>query len=289
MPGVQRARVACASPPFATCNGSSLRYRARVFDAAVAHLRVRNPPGSAVAPLALRDGGEPAACRACKLPLQHARRYQPTFVEPGAPLVLMVDNYDSFTFNIVQYLLELGAVVDVVANDACDLADIVALAPSHVVLSPGFGTPAHSGVCRSICRWALEGSAPPVLGVCLGHQALCEAGGAVVSRADRVVHGKASRVEHAGHDLFAGVPSPFRAGRYHSLVVAASTLGRDFEAIAWTSAGELMAVAHRQLLVFGVQYHPESVLTEHGHVLLGNFLAMGGTQHGHGSVVGGGA
>lgn len=190
--------------------------------------------------------------------------------------VVMVDNYDSFTFNLVQYLLELGAVVEVVRNDVCTPSDLSARRPSHIVLSPGPGTPADSGVCRALCRLALAGDLPPLLGVCLGHQTLCEIAGARVVGASQIVHGKATIVEHDGHALFAGIPSSFAAGRYHSLLVESGSLPPSLRPIASTRSGELMAVAHSTRPVFGVQFHPESVLTEGGHALLANFLRSEG-------------
>jgi anthranilate synthase/aminodeoxychorismate synthase-like glutamine amidotransferase len=197
---------------------------------------------------------------------------------PGAPRVLVIDNYDSFTFNLVQYLLELGAVVDVFRNDALTAADAVALAPTHVLLSPGPGRPADSGVCQDLCRLlgAGEGPSIPLLGVCLGHQTLCEVHGATVSRAPRIMHGKTSPVQHDGSGILARVPSPFLATRYHSLIVEESTLPPFLLPVAHTAEGELMAVRHAERPVYGVQFHPESILSEHGHHLLGNFLA----QHG---------
>ncbi|TPV95649.1 MAG: aminodeoxychorismate/anthranilate synthase component II [Myxococcales bacterium FL481] len=186
--------------------------------------------------------------------------------------VTMVDNHDSFTFNLVQYMLELGASVDVVAHDACSAADILARRPSHLVLSPGPGRPQDVPVCLELGQLALAGRTPPLLGVCLGHQALCLRAGAHVRPAHRIVHGKGTPVEHDGHPLFDGVPSPLMAGRYHSLVVDPGSLPPSLRPIASTAAGELMAVAHSRLPVFGVQFHPESVLTENGHRLLANFL-----------------
>lgn len=188
--------------------------------------------------------------------------------------VVVIDNYDSFTFNLVQYLLELGAAVDVVRNDVVSGEQVLADRPSHLLLSPGPGTPADSGVCRELCRLVCDPSREPLptLGVCLGHQTLCEVHGATVRRADRIMHGKLSPIVHTGEGVFAGLPSPFAATRYHSLLVEASTLPPELVADAHTPEGELMGVHHRSRPVFGVQFHPESILTQHGHALLDNFL-----------------
>ena len=208
-------------------------------------------------------------------PLDSGRRYLPVAARPGRQ-VLVVDNYDSFTFNLVQYLLELGAVVDVVRNDAITVQQVLEHAPSHVLLSPGPGRPTDSGVCQDLCRQlaAPEPGTPviPLLGVCLGHQTLCEVHGATVQRADRIMHGKVSPVEHDGAGLFKRIASPFRATRYHSLIVHEETLPSFLLPVARTAEGELMAVRHASLPVFGLQFHPESIATEHGHRLLENFL-----------------
>jgi anthranilate synthase component 2 len=188
-----------------------------------------------------------------------------------APRVLLVDNYDSFTFNLVQYLGELGADVDVHRNDEIDLAGIRARAPDGLVLSPGPCTPNEAGVTLEAIR-AFAGELP-VLGVCLGHQAIGQAFGGRVVRNARIVHGKASPVRHRGEGVFAGVPSPFEAGRYHSLVVERETLPRALKVTAWTDEGEIMGLRHRTLEVEGVQFHPESILTAHGKALLANWLA----------------
>lgn len=203
-------------------------------------------------------------------------RYTPADAGTGAR-VLVVDNYDSFTFNLVQYLLELGAVVDVYRNDALTAEQIVADAPSHVLLSPGPGRPSDAGVCGDVCR-LLCGEAPsiPMLGVCLGHQTLCEVLGAEVVRADRIMHGKTSPVLHDGSGVLARIPSPFIATRYHSLIVPMETLPASLLPVAQTAQGELMAVRHASAPVFGVQFHPESILSEAGHQILGNFLAQAG-------------
>lgn len=200
-------------------------------------------------------------------------------LRPPAPTgrrVTVIDNYDSFTFNLVQYLLELGAVVDVYRNDAVAAAAVVADAPSHILLSPGPGTPRESGVCQDLCRILAEEGAPaiPVLGVCLGHQTLCEVLGARVERAGRIMHGKLSPVLHDGTGVFAGLPSPLMATRYHSLVAIEVTLPAVLVPNARTELSELMGVRHASRPLYGVQFHPESVLTDHGHAMLANFLAM---------------
>jgi anthranilate synthase component 2 len=188
--------------------------------------------------------------------------------------VLVIDNYDSFTFNLVQYLLELGADVDVYRNDAITAEQVLADAPSHLLLSPGPGGPQDSGVCQDLCRLVCEPTRPPLptLGVCLGHQTLCAVHQATVERAARIMHGKRSAIVHDGGGLYRGLPSPFLATRYHSLVVDERTLPADLLADARTPEGELMGVRHATRPVFGVQFHPESILTEHGHRMLDNFL-----------------
>ncbi len=192
--------------------------------------------------------------------------------------VVMIDNYDSFTFNLVQYLLELGAEVEVLRNDAVDVHGVLARHPTHVVLSPGPGTPASSGVCRGLCAHLADSGAVPLLGVCLGHQTLCEVLGAHVGRASRIMHGKTSPIVHDGTGLFAGLPSPFAATRYHSLIVDEATLPSSLVANARTAEGELMAVRHAEHPCHGVQFHPESILSEHGHDLLRAFLALGAAR-----------
>lgn len=184
--------------------------------------------------------------------------------------VLMVDNYDSFTFNLVQYLGELGAEVSVRRNDAIDVAGARALAPDAIVISPGPCTPAQAGISLALI---LElGGQIPILGVCLGHQCIGAAYGGRVVRARRLMHGKTSPIEHDGRTIFAGLPNPFQAIRYHSLLVEAASLPDCLERSAWTAEGEVMGVRHKQLPVEGVQFHPESILTEHGRRLLANFL-----------------
>jgi anthranilate synthase component 2 len=191
--------------------------------------------------------------------------------------LLLVDNYDSFTWNLVQYLGELGAEVEVFRNDAIDVAGIRRRRVRGLVLSPGPCTPAEAGVTVPAIQ-ALAGSVP-ILGVCLGHQAIGQAFGGRVVRNARIVHGKASPVRHRGRGLFRGLPSPFQAGRYHSLVVERSSLPRCLAVTAWTDEGEIMGLRHRTLDVEGVQFHPESVLTPEGKRLLGNWLGrLGGAR-----------
>ncbi len=184
--------------------------------------------------------------------------------------LLVVDNYDSFTFNLVQYLGELGAEVEVFRNDAIDVDGIRRRHPDGLMLSPGPCTPDEAGITVPAIR-ALSGELP-ILGVCLGHQAIGQAFGGKVVRNVRIVHGKASPVLHRGEGLYAGLPSPFEAGRYHSLVVERRSLPRDLAVTSWTREGEIMGLRHRKLDVEGVQFHPESVLTGHGKALLANWL-----------------
>ena len=187
------------------------------------------------------------------------------------PRLVLVDNYDSFTWNLVQYLGELGADVRVFRNDAIDVAGIRKLRPRGLVISPGPCMPDEAGVSLEAIR-AFAGELP-ILGVCLGHQAIGQAFGGKVVRNERIVHGKSSPVLHRGDGIYAGIPSPFEAGRYHSLVVERSTLPRALTVTSWTREGEVMGLRHRKLDVEGVQFHPESVLTGHGKALLGNWLA----------------
>lgn len=187
-------------------------------------------------------------------------------------MVLMIDNYDSFTYNLVQYLSEIGAEVQVYRNDAITLEAIARLNPSHIVLSPGPCTPNEAGICLDlIARFAGE---IPILGVCLGHQAIAQTFGGRVVRAARLMHGKTSPIHHDGRTIFRGIPSPFTATRYHSLIVAPEGLPPVLTVSAWTAEGEIMGLRHRELPVEGVQFHPESILTEHGKELLQNFLRL---------------
>jgi anthranilate synthase/aminodeoxychorismate synthase-like glutamine amidotransferase len=185
--------------------------------------------------------------------------------------VLMIDNYDSFTYNLVQYLRMLGAEVLVHRNDALSVAAALALEPSHLVVSPGPGTPRDAGISIDVIK-AFAGRVP-VLGVCLGHQAIVEAWGGHVRPAMSLMHGKTSRVFHDGRGVYADLPQPFEAGRYHSLAVRRDELPAELEVSAYTEDGEVMGVRHKTLPVEGVQFHPESVLTPHGLTMLGAFLA----------------
>jgi len=189
-------------------------------------------------------------------------------------MILVIDNYDSFTFNLVQYLGELGAEPTVRRNDEITVDEIGALAPSAIVISPGPGTPADAGITVSaVRRW---GSSIPVLGVCLGHQAIGEAYGGHVVRAGKVMHGKTSRVMHDGSELFAGLPNPMQVMRYHSLIVESSSLPKELSILARAEddSTEIHAMRHREHRVWGVQFHPESIMTPEGKSLLRNFLAL---------------
>ncbi len=199
-----------------------------------------------------------------------AQRRPARAATPTAARLLLIDNYDSFTFNLVQYLGELGAKVEVFRNDQIDVAGIRARGPDALVLSPGPCTPDEAGVTLAAIR-ELSGDLP-VLGVCLGHQAIGQAFGGKVVRNDRILHGKSSPVHHRGTGLYAGVPSPFEAGRYHSLVVERRTLPDVLDVTSWTAEGEIMGLRHRRLDVEGVQFHPESILTSEGKRLLANWL-----------------
>jgi anthranilate synthase/aminodeoxychorismate synthase-like glutamine amidotransferase len=190
----------------------------------------------------------------------------------SAPRLLLIDNYDSFTYNLVQAFLVLGAEVHVHRNDAISIEDARALEPTHVCISPGPGTPREAGVSMDMIR-AFAGRVP-VLGVCLGHQSLVEVYGGDVVRAGRLMHGKISMVEHDGRELFAGLPQPFAAGRYHSLIAKPATLPAVLEVTARTAEGEIMGVRHREHVVEGVQFHPESILTPEGPKLLARFLEL---------------
>src|SRR5579885_1532111 len=185
--------------------------------------------------------------------------------------VLMIDNYDSFTFNLVQYLGELGARVTVRRNDRIDLAGIKAMAPGAIVISPGPCTPREAGISVELIQ-KLAGQVP-ILGVCLGHQCIGEAFGGRVVRAGRLMHGKTSPIVHDARTIFCGLPSPFEAIRYHSLLVEPQSLPECLEVSAWTAEGEIMGLRHKRMAVEGVQFHPESILTQHGKELLNNFLA----------------
>ncbi len=190
-------------------------------------------------------------------------------------MIVMIDNYDSFTYNLVQYLGELGAEVRVFRNDQISVDGVAALKPERIVLSPGPCTPNEAGICLELIE-RLKGRFP-ILGVCLGHQAIGQAFGGKVVRARQVMHGKTSLIHHKNMGVFSGLPSPFTATRYHSLIVERAGLPADFEVTAWTqhedgSVDEIMGLRHKTLPVEGVQFHPESILTEHGHAMLKNFL-----------------
>jgi anthranilate synthase component II len=189
-------------------------------------------------------------------------------------MVLMIDNYDSFTYNLVQYLGELGEQVKVVRNDEMSVDAIEALRPDRIVVSPGPCTPNQAGVSLPVIeRFA---GRVPILGVCLGHQAIGQAFGGRVVHAKTLMHGKVSPIHHGGRGVFRGLPTPYEATRYHSLAIERETCPAELEVTAWTEDGEIMGVRHRTLAVEGVQFHPESILTQHGHALLRNFLT--GTQ-----------
>ena len=189
-------------------------------------------------------------------------------------MLLVIDNYDSFTYNLVQYLSEIGQEVRVVRNDEIPAADIAGLAPSHIVISPGPCTPNEAGISLEVIK--TYAGKIPILGVCLGHQAIGQAFGGKVVRAARVMHGKTSQIFHDGKGLFTGLPNPFEATRYHSLVIERTSVPDALEVTARTSDQEIMAVRHRTLPVEGVQFHPESFLTTCGKDLLRNFIARGG-------------
>jgi anthranilate synthase component II len=191
-------------------------------------------------------------------------------------MILVIDNYDSFTYNLVHYLNELGAETEVVRNDQISVQDALALRPEAILLSPGPCTPNEAGICL-----ALLGAAPddlPILGVCLGHQAIGQAYGGEVVRAKTLMHGKTSQIRHEGKGLFKAMPEGFTATRYHSLSVAKDSLPAELEITAWADDGEIMGLQHRSRPVFGVQFHPESIATQGGHDLLGNFLDLAGVK-----------
>ncbi len=187
-------------------------------------------------------------------------------------MILVVDNYDSFTWNLVHYLAELGAQTRVVRNDDLTAAEALALRPEALLLSPGPCTPNEAGICLALLDMAPPDL--PIFGVCLGHQAMGQAFGGEVIRAKSLMHGKTSPIEHEGRSVFKGLPSPFTATRYHSLAVRRETVPDVLEITAWTADGEIMGLAHRTRPIHGVQFHPESIATEHGHDLLANFLDL---------------
>lgn len=186
-------------------------------------------------------------------------------------MILVIDNYDSFTYNLVQYLGELHAQVKVVRNDAASMDELAAFDPSHVLISPGPGTPDDAGISKQVIQSL--GKSTPILGVCLGHQCIGEVFGGTVSRAPRLMHGKSSQIYHYNDELFQGIPSPFEGNRYHSLIVH-EPLPKVLKVTAFTKSGEIMGLRHREMPVYGVQFHPESILTPDGKRLLRNFLAV---------------
>src|SRR5665213_370445 len=185
-------------------------------------------------------------------------------------MLLMIDNYDSFTYNLVQYLGELGEEVKVVRNDELTADDVERLAPARIVISPGPSTPDRAGISLEVIR--RFGGRTPILGVCLGHQAIGQAFGGRVVHSKTIMHGKVSRIHHSGKGVFRGLPTPYEATRYHSLAIEPESTPEALEVTAWTEDGEIMGVRHRSLAIEGVQFHPESILTEHGHALLRNFI-----------------
>lgn len=191
-------------------------------------------------------------------------------------MILVVDNYDSFTYNLVHYLAELGAQTHVVRNDDLTVEEAWALQPEAVLLSPGPCAPDQAGICLSLIETAAE--TMPILGVCLGHQSIGQAFGGEVVRAKTLMHGKTSPILHEGRGVFGGLPSPFTATRYHSLAVRRATLPDALEVTAWTEDGEIMGLSHRTRPIHGVQFHPESIATEHGHAMIANFLDLAGVK-----------
>ncbi len=192
-------------------------------------------------------------------------------------MLLLIDNYDSFTYNLVHYLGELGADVVVKRNDALDVQAVMAMQPTSIVLSPGPRDPEQAGICLPLTLAAAEASIP-LLGVCLGHQTIGQAFGGNVIRAQDIVHGKMGTMHHAGLGVFKGLPQPFLATRYHSLIVDRATLPACLEVTAWLEDGTIMGLRHREKLIEGVQFHPESIASEHGHALLRNFLEAAQAQ-----------
>ena len=187
-------------------------------------------------------------------------------------MLLIIDNYDSFTYNLVQYFGELGVEMKIYRNDALTVAEVKALAPERICISPGPCTPNEAGISLELIREL--GATTPILGVCLGHQSIGQVYGGDVVRADRLMHGKTSPIHHNGTSIFAGLPSPFEATRYHSLIVKRETLPDCLEITAWTAEEEIMGLRHKEHPVHGVQFHPESILTEHGKQMLETFLKL---------------
>ena len=191
-------------------------------------------------------------------------------------MILVIDNYDSFTYNLVHYLNELGSMTRVVRNDVLTVAEALALKPEAILMSPGPCAPDQAGICLELIKTAPDDL--PLLGVCLGHQAIGQAMGGDVVRAKTLMHGKTSQILHQGRGLFSGLPAPFTAARYHSLAIARDTLPDALEVTAWTEDGEIMGVQHKTRPIHGVQFHPESIATEGGHDLLANFLNLAGVK-----------
>ncbi|WP_276860685.1 anthranilate synthase component II [Haematobacter missouriensis] len=190
-------------------------------------------------------------------------------------MLLLIDNYDSFTYNLVHYLGELGADVVVRRNDALNVQEAMAMKPAAILLSPGPCDPAQAGICLALTEAAAE-TRTPLFGVCLGHQTIGQAFGGRVVRAGEIMHGKMGRIEHAGAGVFAGLPTPFEATRYHSLIVERETLPDSLEVTAWLADGTIMGLKHRDLPIEGVQFHPESIASQHGHRMLATFLEGAG-------------
>jgi anthranilate synthase/aminodeoxychorismate synthase-like glutamine amidotransferase len=186
-------------------------------------------------------------------------------------MILVIDNYDSFTYNLVQYLGELGAEVLVKRNDAVTVAEVRELGPNGVLISPGPGRPEDAGITLELI--AQLATSTPIFGVCLGHQSIAQHFGASIVRAERLMHGRTSEIFHEGQGVFTNLPSPLTATRYHSLIVKRDTIPSELEITAWTDRDEVMGIRHRDLPLEGVQFHPESFLTEHGHALIGNWLS----------------
>ncbi|HYD80245.1 MAG TPA: aminodeoxychorismate/anthranilate synthase component II [Paucimonas sp.] len=198
-------------------------------------------------------------------------------------MLCVIDNYDSFTYNIVHYLHELDVDVRVILNDKMSVAEVLALKPDHILLSPGPGVPDESGISKELLL-AASAKGIPVLGVCLGHEIIGEVFGGRVKHARQVMHGKASRIHHDGSDVFSNVPNAFSAARYHSLVIEKESFPDCLKITAWTAGqddapDEIMGVAHKTLPIFGVQFHPESIMTEHGHRIFANFLGIEPKRH----------
>ena len=187
-------------------------------------------------------------------------------------MIVVIDNYDSFTYNLVQYLGELGADLRVIRNDAATVDEVIAMKPAKIVVSPGPCTPKEAGISCEVIRRL--GSRVPLLGVCLGHQCIGDVYGGRVIRAERLMHGKTSMIQHTGRGVLAGMPNPFEAIRYHSLLVERATLPADLEITAETAEGEIMGLQHRRFPVYGVQFHPESILTQNGKQILKTFLSL---------------